>query len=477
MKGSKLNYALLAAGLILSGVAISGAAPLNNSRPNMVLIIGDDICWRDFGFMGSNNAKTPNIDKLAGEGMAFDRLYTAASMCAPCRTHIYTGLYPVRSGGYPNHCLAKEGTKSIVHYLQEQGYRVGLTGKTHIGPNSVFPFEHIKGFEHNCNAAESTDNLAPSIEFMTRDREQPFCEVICSIHAHSPYTAGDPSQYDASTLELPENICDTPAMRGMLRKYYAEIGALDDQVGAIMETLKENNLAENTIIVFLSEQGYSMPGGKWSCFEDGLRAAGFVWWPGKVKPVRSDAIVEYVDILPTLIEIAGGKVNVADFDGKSFAGLLAGKTTTHKTEAYGLQTNVGVHGALPYPSRTVRDERYRLIVNYMSEDEYVVGITKGGMLTDWKNAALKNPDYEKLVQRIIQRPHVELYDHKTDPFEVNNLAANPEYKAIVEGLQTKLEAWQVQQGDSDPVETEMAAIDHLAGFAVEKTQKMLDGLK
>jgi N-sulfoglucosamine sulfohydrolase len=448
-----------------------------STKPNMIVIIGDDICWRDFGFMGSNNVKTPNLDKLASEGLVFDRLYSAASMCAPCRTHIYTGLYPVRSGGYPNHCVTKTGTKSVVHYLGEQGYRVGLTGKTHISPKSVFPFENIKGFEKNCNASESTFDLAPSVKFMTRDRKQPFCEIICSIHAHGPFTAGDPSQYDPAKIEVPENLYDTPLLRATLGKYYAEIGQLDVQVGAVIEGLKENGLYDNTMIVFLSEQGYSMPGGKWTCFEDGLRGAGFIWWPGKIKPARSDAIVEYIDVLPTLIEVAGGKIQKSALDGKSLAGLMTGKMKTHKTEAYGLQTNVGVNGALPYPSRTVRDDRYRLIVNYMSDDNFVAGVTKSAVMKDWMRHASTDPAAATAVQRIVKRPRVELYDHKNDPFEMNNLAENPEYKSIVNGLQIKLDAWLDQQGDSDPVKTELAAVDRLAHFAKEKTQKMLDGRK
>ena len=103
------------------------------ANPNFVFIIADDCTFRDIGCYGGQ-AKTPNIDKLATEGMQFSRCFQAAPMCSPTRHNLYTGIYPVKSGAYPNHTFVKEGIKSVAHYLKPQGYRVVLSGKTHINP-------------------------------------------------------------------------------------------------------------------------------------------------------------------------------------------------------------------------------------------------------------------------------------------------------------------------------------------------------
>ena len=109
--------------------------------PNIVFINADDLTHTDLSVYGGQ-AHTPNFDRLAKEGMRFTQCFQAAPMCSPTRHNLYTGLYPVKSGAYPNHTFAKDGTKSIVHYLQPLGYRVALSGKTHVAPRTVFPFEY-----------------------------------------------------------------------------------------------------------------------------------------------------------------------------------------------------------------------------------------------------------------------------------------------------------------------------------------------
>ena len=113
------------------------------AAPNVVMIIADDQTWTDAGCYGNQIVKTPNIDLLASEGLRFDRAFTATAMCAPTRQQLYTGIFPVRNGAFPNHSKVKAGTKSLVHYYQEAGYSVGLCGKRHFGPPESFPFETV----------------------------------------------------------------------------------------------------------------------------------------------------------------------------------------------------------------------------------------------------------------------------------------------------------------------------------------------
>ena len=140
-------------------------------RPNIVFIIADDLTYSDIGCYGGVNVETPHIDSIASDGMKITRCFQASAMCSPTRHNIYTGLYPVKSGAYPNSTLAKEGTKSVVHFLGDMGYRVALTGKRHIQPESVFPFEYLN--------EKGGPDLQALERFWSKESGQPSCAFIC----------------------------------------------------------------------------------------------------------------------------------------------------------------------------------------------------------------------------------------------------------------------------------------------------------
>ena len=211
---------LRAAGLGLAGLSFSSwarAAGAAQAKPNILLILADDQTARDNGCYGHPDVKTPNIDRLAAEGMRFTRAFTATAMCAPTRQQLYTGLFPVRNGAYPNHSRVYDGTKSMVQHLKALGYRVGLCGKRHFGPAASFPFEMV-----------ARGKMA---RFVSRDKAQPFCLVVTSHSPHLPWTAGDAGAYDPAKLTLPAYLVDTPETRAALCKYYAEITDFDREVG------------------------------------------------------------------------------------------------------------------------------------------------------------------------------------------------------------------------------------------------------
>ena len=267
-------------------------------QPNILIVIADDLNKDSVGVYGNKDVKTPNIDRLAGQGMRFNLAYTSTAMCAPTRQQMYTGLYPVRSGAYPNHSKVKPGTKSLVHYLKALGYRVGLSGKRHFGPPSSFPFELV---------SRKVDAKAIR-EFVARDKKQPFCLLVTSNSPHVPWSAGDASQYDPAKLTIPPYWVDTPEMRESLTRYYAEITDLDREVGECMKILHDTKQANNTAMIFTTEQGAQYPGCKWTCYENGLNVGFIVRWPGRVKAGSvSDAMIHYVDVAPTLVQMAGGE--------------------------------------------------------------------------------------------------------------------------------------------------------------------------
>lgn len=423
-------------------------------RPNLVLIMADDLTYRDIGCYGGQ-AHTPNIDRLAGEGMRFDRCFQAAPMCSPTRHNIYTGLYPVRSGAYPNHTFAKPGTKSIVHFLKPLGYRVALSGKTHIGPRDVFPFEY---------SGQKNDPNMQRIDELMREcskSDSPFCLIACSNEPHTPWNKGDASRYPAAQVKLPPYLANTPVVRQDFSRYLAEITYFDGQVGKILKLLDEHGHRDNTLVMVLSEQGNAFPFAKWTCYGNGLQSAMIVRWPGHVqKGSTSDALVEYVDILPTFLAAAGEKAP-AVLEGRSFLPVLSGQRDRHKEFVYGIMTTRGIiNGSEAFGIRTVRDSRYRLIWNLHHETEFTNACTKSASFQSIIEAAKAGSLHAKeVVRRYQYRPEFELYDCQGDPLEMKNLAEQPEFAAVRKRLASRLIAWMESQGDHGR-ETELDALAH-----------------
>ncbi|HIN95390.1 MAG TPA: DUF4976 domain-containing protein [Planctomycetes bacterium] len=421
------------------------------SKPNMVFIIADDCTYRDIGCYGGQ-ARTPHIDKLATEGMRFTRCFQAAPMCSPTRHNIYTGLYPVKSGAWPNHTRAYPHVKSIVHHLRPLGYRVTQTGKTHINPRTVFPFENFGGGKN------------PDMKYINRlfaetaEGGKPFCLFACSNEPHSPWNKGDASVYPPAKVKLPPYIVDTPRVRSDFSKYLAEITYYDSQVGEIVGLLKKHGLSDNTLVMVVSEQGSAFPFGKWTCYDHGLQSAMIVRWPGQVMAgSETDAMVEYVDVTPTFIDVAGGKP-IAPLDGRSFLPVLRGKADTHKDFVYGIMTTRGIiNGTDAFAIRSVRDTRYKLILNLNHESKFTNACTKSPMFQSMiAKAKSGDATAKRLVHAYHHRPAVELFDMKKDPLEMANLAGQSDTQKIEMRLRQKLAAWMKSQGDKG-VETELKA--------------------
>lgn len=436
------------------------------NQPNIVFIIADDLTFTDISSYGGKNVQTPNIDSIGEEGMRFTRCFQASAMCSPTRHNIYTGLYPVKSGAYPNSTLAYDGTKSVAHYLGEAGYRVGISGKLHIWPQSVFPFEYLNRqiADPDPDANENDPNLTAVEAFLSSDSDQPSCTFICYNEPHTPWDRGDASQFDPAALELPPYFVDTTTTRKHLADYYAEVKYLDDRVGDVINLIDRLGMRENTLLIFVSEQGMAMPFAKWTCYDQGLQAAFVARWPGKITPGSvTDAMIEYVDILPTFIEAAGATPS-SILDGQSFLPVLLGARNHHKDYVYGLQTTRGIsNGSDHYGIRSIRSHKYKLLINLTPDVPFKNNLTenKGGWTEfwpTWVEAANRDEFAKKTTQRYQWRPHEELYDIENDPFELNNLAEDKKFQSIKKDLRLRLIRWMDEQGDLGQ-DTEIAALD------------------
>ena len=429
--------------LMLLGMATAAAA--QEKAPNLVLFLADDCSYTDLGCYGSPDAVTPNIDNFAKQGMQFNACYQAAPMSSPTRHNLFTGLWPVCTGAYPNHTTANPGTNSIVQHLRPLGYKVALAGKSHIGPDEVFPFDRYiplsGGGEVDFDAVE--DFMKGCIK-----DETPYCLLVTSHQPHTPWTKGDRSLYDASKLSLPPMWVDTPETRGDYVKYLAEVSFMDSEFGSLLHLLDKYGQSDEAFVIYLSEQGNSFPFAKWTCYNSGVHSACLVRWPGKIKAGSvSDAMVEYVDVTPTFVDIAGGQPQ-SPMDGESFKNVLLGKTKHHKDYTYSLQTSRGIHGGPEfYGIRSVADARYRYILNLTPDASFKCLAMNSGFFSSWKAKAENDKDAAWTVDRFQHRPAEELYDTEKDPYCLNNLAGQQKYARKLVELRGKLQEWMTACGD------------------------------
>ena len=453
--------------------SLIGVSCFIEASQNVVFILADDMNRDSWGIYGNKDCKTPHIDRLANEGVKFERAYCSVAMCAPFRQELYSGRSPWRTGTLPNHSKSVAGTKSIAHYLKPLGYEVALLGKSHIGPKECYPFKALGDVSKKVDA--NPELLQRSKKFFDdcEKKKQPFCLFIASHDSHAPFTTGDPSAYDAKKISVPSYWIDTPELRQELVKYYAEVTNFDRLVGMIRTELEKRNLWENTIFIVCSEQGTQLPFAKWTCYDNGLRTGLVIHWPSLSRAGSVvDPLVSIQDIVPSLVSFLGGELSSGDCDGQSFLSLLQGGSEPIHSYLFGAFTNCRINDNKDriYPIRSIRDERYSLIYN----PNFQNGITSNLSLSQalrmvedddfrpsnlnlagsWVMLKDKDELIESLVHKLHHRPEYELYDLHKDPHELFNLAEEKSYQSIFRRLKSALHSKLSSIGDSDPIATE-----------------------
>ena len=460
---------IIAAMLLVSGRVTAQEEKLATRPPNVLLLLADDMTYRDLGCYGNPDVETPHLDKLAATGMRFRNCFNSTAMCAPTRMSLYTGIHPVRNGAWPNHSQVYDEIRSLPQHLESAGYTTALLGKRHEAPLQNFPFQHLGGRHH-----DDGDGIALPIdkarEFIESQQDKPWCLVVANNQPHTPWNRGDASAYLAEDIEVPPFMIDTPEIREALTKYYAEVTYMDSQVGECLKILDESGQAPSTLVIFLSEQGSQIPLSKWTCYETGLRSAAIASWPGVIaEGTTCDAMIQYVDFVPTLLDViwssAGTEFDPQDrFDGKSFKHLLADPKASHHQFVFGLHTTVGVAGSRqPYGIRTVRNSQHRLIWNLHSGNKFDIGGWRNfAPLKSWRTMAdtQNDPFVIATTERMSVRPEFELYDANSDPYCMQNIADTPQMADVQSQLWLRLKNWMKQQGDLG-AETEIAGRQRL----------------
>lgn len=454
------------------------ATPLfaQTEKPNIVFILADDMNRDSWGAYGNPDCKTPNIDRLASQGMRFDHSYCSVAMCAPFRQELYSGRSPWRTGTLANHSKSKPETKSISHYLKPIGYRVALVGKSHIGSKESYPFEYLPG-----NKNKSTDPnpsaLKDARRFIDASTEagKPFCLFIASNDSHAPFTTGDRSAYDALALTIPPYWLDTPALRKELVKYYAEVTNFDKLVGEMRKELERRGLWENTIFMVCSEQGTQLPFAKWTCYDNGLHTGFIAHWSGVIPPGSvAEELVSIADVTPTLVDAVGSTLAPDDCDGKSFLKTLEGEEQVLHPYVIGAFTNCNIIGSQDriYPIRVIRNKTFSLIYNPNHENitsnttldaalaklEGKGKASPGDVASSWVELSENDSTAQSTVRKLHHRPEYELYHLERDPHELKNEISNPEYQSVADELKRQLHKNLARLDDTDPISTEKSML-------------------
>ena len=416
--------------------------------PNFIIIIGDDVGWDAFGCTGMEEARTPAIDQLASESTMMTRFYCSVSQCAPLRAELYTGLLPKNNGVLANAKKEKrDGVKNIADHLKPLGYKVGLSGKKHFGLGTA-KIDLIPGFAPGANGSNQVHSFDGVEKYISQAKQEGsyFCVIIGATHAHHPWDHGKESNFPTDRIQLRPHYIDTPTARQAVAKHAAEVEVLDQQVRETRELMKKMDLEKDTILIFLSEQGIAMPRGKWSPYEHGSRALCLAHWKGRILSRTTPALAMYCDIVPTLVDFAGGEDPL--LDGKSLTGVWMEKEVkNHRKEV--LISNVH-----PFWQKAIVTDTYKLIWTGHPEREHIWGNfnSKGKFFAkpwaEWIEKAKTHATAARKVERILQPKTFELYDIVSDPYETKDLAAKAKHKQRIKTLHEKLKSLMAECGES-----------------------------
>lgn len=394
-------------------------------KPNFIFYLADDQDQLDYGCYGNPKVKTSNVDQLAKEGVKFTNFYTAQAICAPARSQIFTGMYPVKNGCMANHLPVKNNIESVTTLLQKAGYEVVLAGKSHVKPDEVFSWtKYFPSIKHRYLPLSEIDTYL-------KNATKPFCIFITSDYPHGPYPKNSSyTKEDIYKLPYEGNRVSNHKLG-----YYKNIEDDNDQLGKILKMVDVAGFRENSVFIYASDHGLS---GKWSVKEKGLKVPFIVRWPNYIKPnTTSNTLLSFVDVLPTFLDIANVE-QPKTIDGKSFYKTLQGSKKAIHTYVYGVATRQNIQNTKVFPSRSIRGKRFKLIKNFNSKEVYASNL--GTNLEVNKFIEIGAESFSNV-------PFEELYDLEKDPYERKNLASTKEYQTIKNELSSALKSWMTSQND------------------------------
>ncbi len=413
---------------------------LSKEAPNILLLVADDLGWKDLGCYGTTDVRTPNIDRLAAEGVRFTHSFVTASSCSPSRAGIITGQYPHTNGvtgltHVHKRLMLSPFRKTLPDALAEAGYLTGFEGKWHVAP--YFPVGWY-GYEKRLSGVMPKDFLIKSsdkaVKFIHENKNAPFYLELNYMDTHRD-DAGEfhfvkDFPVDPDKITVPEyySLPDSPGIRHDIAKYYSNLMWMDEMIGRTLDALDEAGLTERTLICFVSDNGPPYPGNKMTLYDRGIAVPLIFRWPGKIAAgAVSDALVSTIDIMPTLLKAAGADVP-GSVQGKSLLPLFRNETEGEFRDAIFAEMTYHVKYL---PMRAARTRRWKYIRNYSNDP---VGLDQCSEM-QWAQELCQLPNQPWLRPRVPE----ELYDLLNDPHEQLNLAADSSHEQELRMMQALLD--------------------------------------
>ena len=433
-----LRSAVVALAAHVAAFPVAGGQSPDARPPNVIVFVGDDLGWRDVGVYGNQFIRTPNIDKLAHSGLRVERAFGTSPQCSPSRISMLTGKYPHATGTEDLHTPLAASERIIPSLLQAGGYFTGHMAKTHYGPEAERQFQWYSAL-----IADS----APA--FLDSAGSRPFFLWVGFHEPHRPYRGPAAKPHSPKRVAVPPYLVDTPETRSDLALYYDAIARMDEEVGRTLVELERRKLRDNTVVVFLSDNGAPFPREKGTLYDAGTRTPLIISWPAVVRPgtVYRRGMVSTIDLAATILELAGVS-SPAAMQGRSFRALLS------NPDSYAARTHVfserNWHDCDEH-QRSVRTDRFKLIrTDAYTELPLCTAADIGGSpsfqaLRARARAGQLTPAQRRLFEA--PRARLELYDLTADPWELRNVADDPRYARHVRELTGVLQQWMEESKD------------------------------
>ena len=451
------------------------------ARPNIVLIVSDDHGTDALGCYGNPIIKTPALDSLAADGTIFTDANCTTASCSPRRSVILSGLHNHRNGQYGlqhtfHHYQSFDDIKSLPVALSENGYRTARIGKFHVAPESVYQFDFVL----SAGAANDPATVGRSPWEMAEqsrtiiegDDSEPFFLFYATDDPHRSnaftpdglptfdtypkpnrfgnrdegYPGINPVTYDPEKVVVPPFLPDTPACRAELAEYYQSVSRLDQGIAHLLDILKRSEKYDNTLIIYISDNGVAFAGAKTTLYEPGMRLPCIVKEPSQTMKSRTqDALVSWVDLAPTILDYAEIDPKNMKTHGRSFRKGVSGNLSG-RNEVFASHTAHEV--TMYYPMRVVKNRQYKLIFNIAHGLEFPLAKDLLQSPT-WVSMQKQGLEFygKRTPKALLYRPRFELYDLESDPHETVNLSDDLKYRKTRDQLMVRLREFQEETRD------------------------------
>lgn len=462
---------LLDKGFALSGlVLLAGAVQAQEAQqvPNIVLFIADDVSWNDFRCTGNPLVHTPNIDRIAGEGIIFTNAYLTASSSSPSRCSLISGRYPHNTGAAELHTGLPIEMPLFPELLKENGYYTAQSGKWHMGPHAERAFDLVEMKNCGDGGEEQWLNVVRK-----RPEDKPFFMWFAAYDAHRGWGPNDFSgTNDPNLVEPPVYLVDTTPTRKDLAQYYDEITRFDHYIGLIEAELDKQGVLNNTIIIIMADNGRPFPRCKTRVYDSGMKTPFIIKWPKGIRRpgAHCHSLLSVIDLAPTLLDVAGCPIGES-FQGKSFACLFDEPDQPFRKYVF------AEHNWHDYEAheRMLRTKDYLYVVNARPQfpNQGPADSNSGPSYNDLK----KRRDQNKLNAAqtdvfLAPRPYEELFDYQKDKQQLLNISALAEYQEVLINMRAVMQQWQAETADDVPDAITPDLFDRETGKFLPEYEKM-----